>query len=160
MIFSSLMLSAQENEIDFGKNRFEVGIGYSNFDGEESGIVSTFSYERLFGTTGKLGLEVKGKGNFYTDSEVIMYTVGPNLNWYPFGEGRWLYLGPSLGFGFIGDEYDSSFVISAGINVGYQVQFTRLFGMKFGLNYDYLEISDSENNFGNYQAMLGWNFSF
>lgn len=150
----------QEKDKTFGRNRFEIAIGYTDLDSSLEGVCTTFSYERLFGKSGRIGLEFKGNYDFYSDIDATLVAFGPNLNWYPFGRGRWLYIGPSINAGIIFDQYDENFVLSAGINSGIQFQFGRVFGIKIGGNYDILQISEIDDTLSNLQAFFGINFSF
>ncbi|NOQ91396.1 MAG: hypothetical protein GQ552_01610 [Flavobacteriaceae bacterium] len=150
----------QEKNNTFNKNRFEIAIGYSDLDSSLEGIIATFSYERLFGKSGRLGLEIKGNYDYYSDIEATFISFGPNFNWYPFGRGRWLYIGPSLKTGIIFDQYDENFVLSVGVNSGVQFQFGKVFGIKLGGNYEVLQIYEIDDTLSNLQAFLGINISF
>ena len=160
---------------DFGKNRFGVGLGYSalkvkDVDGSHAGFSSPIFYERIFGESGNLGLKVGMNMNFTSvtdDVAMAVYAFDVALNWYIMGQAKGIYVAPTFKIGSAilantdGDTSDSQPYTSIGVNTGYQIQITKLFGINPNLGYDLVKFGESDfGDVGVFRVGVGFNFSF
>jgi len=167
------VFSEKQTSKGLKRNRFEasfgyVGYGFTEYDIESfSGFISAISYERILNESGLLGLKFKGEVGLTEDDETVA-TFGVALNVYPFKNAEWLYIGPSIKYGMLlyddyyGD-YESMSYLGLGLNIGSQFQITPLFGIRAGIEYDFIQIDDLDLDLGEmreFQFQLGFNSSF
>ena len=156
---------------NFGKNRFSTDILSFGYYGPGTSL----AYERLL-KGGKMGLEIPisyhvdgvgaimGLANISDSSFGI--TVGTNLKFYPAGEGKGFFVGPTLAVGvlpyteYYNDYYTyESLAFIPGAKLGGQFQITKLIGLHGGLNLGYALLVDYGAEFV-YSLNVGINFSF
>ena len=179
LLSALLMLSvsamfAQETS-DFGKNRFGVGLGYSSLkvkdvDDSFTGFSSPVFYERIFGESGNLGLKVGMNMDFVSVTDNVamaVYAFDVALNWYIMGQAKGVYVAPTFKVGSAilansnGDTSESESYTSIGVNAGYQIQITKLFGINPSLGYDIVKFGESDfGDVGVFRLGVGFNFSF
>lgn len=170
MLFSFISF-AQDSETtkntDFGKNRFEATVGYTKYsfkdtDFSDGGLNTKLNYERIFGTSGKVGLAAGINTEIYNEAIWGTLALGVQLNWYITGQGKGFYLGPNVSIGSIVDTYDNSETYSTfGINGGYQFQVNSLFGIRAAIGYKSATIGgDSDLGIIGVNYGVGFNFSF
>jgi len=178
-IFNNEQKGASEKHTNnlFKKNRFEGSFGFVHYgvnsirEFESNGVISSISYERILNESGLLGLKFKGEMG-YTEYEDTIVTFGVALNVYPFKNAKWLYAGPSIKFGrFLYYEFDEDDVyyieyvsvpyFGLGFNLGSQFQINSLFGIRAGLEYNFIKFDNSNlGDMGEFLVQLGFNFSF
>ena len=158
----------------FGKNRFSTDILSFGYYGPGTSL----AYERLL-KDGKMGLEipisyhVDGAGAImglaYLSDSYYGITVGTNLKFYPAGEGKGFFVGPTLAVGvlpyYYNDDYDygyngTSLSFIPGAKLGGQFQITKLIGLHGGLNLGYALLIDDDIAEFVYSLNVGINFSF
>ena len=158
---------------DFGKNRFSLGAAFSSYsvkdaDYTANGFSSPINYERIFGESGNLGLQVGLNMDFLaydSDYKEAIYTFDTALNWYITGQGKGFYLSPTIKLGAVvwnnGYDTGSEQYTSLGINAGYQIQISKLFGINPYMGYDVVKVGESDfGDIGVFRVGVAANFSF
>ena len=129
----------------------------------------TVSFERL-NKSGVMGLELPLNIHF-EKLDVVGFSTGANLKFYPAGKGQWFFVGPSVNFGmfefyyrdyYYGGSYsDTIFSLALGSKIGAQFPISKMFGLSISGNSHYvLPLEGSADGDFAYSINIGANFSF
>lgn len=178
ILFTTAFVSTVCAQDDFKRKRFEVNISYSNLDYKDyysiKGVNTLLSIERILDQEGNFGLKFNLDSDKLTEHglDVVTVGLGADLNWYPFGEAKWLYLGPGLKGSYYhdaGSYYNNTFtdrdadaMFSLSANIGSQFQITRFLGVRLRMESDlvYLLHSGDFGDITGFKFGLGVNYCY
>lgn len=179
MLSISAIFAQDKTSSDFGKNRFGIGLDYVSLGNSEGGSDTGFSspiyYERIFGESGRIGLQAGLNIDILTaekNEAIAIIALDVALKWYIMGQGKGFYFAPNIKIGSLGWAHDdddgngisesgSESYTSFGINAGYQFQISKLFGICPSVGYDVIKVGDSDfGDFGAFKLGVDFNFSF